>query len=91
MQQSTRDLFIVTVIFPLISPYQCRCGSVFDTAAESLCSMHTVPPRRRPTHTAAPAPANTERDTQRDPAREIHALFSIWTCTHTHTQYQRRI
>ncbi len=81
VQQSTQERFIVTVIFRFVSPYQCRCGSVCDTAAESLCSTHTVLPRPRPTHTAAPAPASTERHTQVD---EIHVLFLIWTCTHAH-------
>ena len=63
--------------------YQCRCGSVCDTAAGSLCSTHTTLLHQRHTHPVAPTPADTGRDTHTPDQSVKHKLFLIFTYTQT--------
>lgn len=72
---NTWELLLWQWFFWLLPPHQCRCGSVCGTAAESLCSTRTVLLHRRPTRSAAPAPANTGKErkqTQLDAAINLN-------------------
>jgi len=64
--------------FSCVCVYLHHCDELFYTAAQSLCSKHTVHFHPRATRPSDPTPANTEKHTHQSVCKHTESTYTHW-------------